>query len=195
MTESGSETTFFSSNREQRLWIWTLIVVAAIYSTLGLTATLAETLRERGMFTNAFIIAFFLMLAAVLTQGLRVRPRGVEIGIGIGIAAVYMMVFARMGIIERTHLFEYSIVATLIYEALKERVSHGRHVRVPALLAILISSLIGVADECIQLFLPSRVFDPIDMGFNALASLMAVIANVSLGWARSRWGQRSGWVG
>ena len=177
----------FSSAREKRLWVWTLVVVAAIYSTLGLTATLATTLLEAGIFTNAFIVAFFLMLVAVLTQGLRVQPRGVEISIGIGIAAVYLMVFARMGIVERTHLFEYSVVATLIYEALKERISQGRIVRVPALLAILISSLIGVVDECIQWFLPSRVFDLIDMGFNALASLMAVIANVVLTWARSWW--------
>jgi hypothetical protein len=177
----------FSSDREKRLWVWTLILVATIYSTLGLTATLAETLLEAGMFTNAFVIAFFLMLIAVLTQGLRVRPRGIEIGIGIGIAAIYIMVFARMGIVERTHLFEYSIVATLIYEALKERVSQGRHVRVPALLAILISSLVGVIDEIIQLFLPSRVFDPIDIGFNALASFMAVLANVVLTWARTKW--------
>ena len=177
----------FSSDREKRLWVWTLIVVAAIYLTLGLTAMLAEVLLGSGMFTNAFIAAFFLMLIAVLTQGLRARPRGVEIGVVIGIAAVYLMVFARMGIVERTHLFEYSIVATLIYEALKERASQGRIVRVPALLAILISSLIGVIDEVIQLFLPNRVFDPIDMGFNALASLMAVLANVVLTWARTWW--------
>jgi hypothetical protein len=169
-----------------------LAVVAAIYSTLGLTATLANALLEAGVFTNAFIAAFFLMLIAVLTQGLKARPRGFEIGVGIGIVAVYLMVFARMGIVERTHLFEYSIVATLIYEALKERARQGRHVRVPALLAILLSSLIGVIDEVIQLFLPSRVFDPIDMGFNTLASSMAVIANVALTWTRTWWqGQRA----
>lgn len=179
----------FTSKREKRLWVWTLVVVAAIYSTLGLTSLLAEALLEAGIFTNAFITAFFLMLIAVLTQGLRVQPRGVDIGVGIGIAAVYIMVFARMGIVERTHLFEYSVVATLIYEALKERVSHGRIVRAPALLAILISSLVGVVDEFIQIFLPSRVFDPIDIGFNALASLMAVIANLALTWARTWWQQ------
>ncbi|NJN44678.1 MAG: hypothetical protein HC806_08155 [Anaerolineae bacterium] len=126
----------FTSKREQRLWVWTLVVVAAIYSSLGLTATLTETLLEAGMFTNAFITAFFLMLIAVLTQGLRVRPRGVEIGVSIGIAAVYLMVFVRMGIVERTHLFEYSVVATLIYEALKSGPARDDAVRVPALIAV-----------------------------------------------------------
>lgn len=180
----------FTSQREWRFWVWTLVVVAAIYSTLGLTATLAEMLRERGLFEGTFVFAFFLMLVAVLTQGLKARPRGVEIGIGIGIAAVYLMVFARMGIVERTHLFEYSVVATLIYEALKERAGQGRYVRMPALVTILVTSLIGTIDEGIQFFLPSRVFDPIDMGFNALAGFMAVIANVALTWARTWWQRR-----
>ena len=165
-------------------------MVAAIYSTLGLTSILAEALLEAGIFNNTFIIAFFLMLVAVLTQGLKARPRGVEIGVGIGVAAVYLMVFARMGIVERTHLFEYSIVATLIYEALKERAGNGYQVRVPALLAILITSLVGVVDEFIQLLLPNRVFDIIDMGFNTLASVMGVTANAALTWARTWW-QRS----
>ena len=165
-------------------------MVAAIYSTLGLTATLAESLRDNKLISVSFIFAFFLTWAAILTQGLKVRPRGTEIGVGLGIAAVYLMAFARMGIPERTHVFEYSVVAVLVHEALTERVSQGRHVRAPALLAIIISSLIGVIDEYIQLLLPSRVFDPIDMGFNALASVMGVTANTSLAWARAWWQRR-----
>ncbi|NJN44679.1 MAG: hypothetical protein HC806_08160 [Anaerolineae bacterium] len=42
-------------------------------------------------------------------------------------------------------------------------------------------------DEGIQFLLPSRVFDPIDIGFNALAGFMAVTGNVALTWARSGW--------
>jgi len=41
-----------------------------------------------------------------------------------------------------------------------------------------------VLDEGIQALLPSRVFDPIDILFNALAGLMAVLASVALAWAR-----------
>jgi len=116
----------FTSKREQRLWVWTLVVVAAIYSTLGLTATLANTLLDQGLFGAVFFYAFLVIWVAVLTQGLRVQPRGIEIGVGFGIVAVYMMVFARMGIPERTHLFEYTVVATLIYEALKATSAHLR---------------------------------------------------------------------
>ena len=37
---------FFSSDRERRLWGWTLAVVGAIYSTLGLAGTLAGALSQ-----------------------------------------------------------------------------------------------------------------------------------------------------
>jgi VanZ family protein len=89
-----------------------------------------------------------------------------------------------MGIPERSHLIEYGVVAVFIYEALMERASQGRRVPVPALLAILTTSLFGVLDECIQAILPSRVFEPTDILFNVLAALMAIVASVTLGWTR-----------
>ena len=36
----------FTSDRERRLWLWTLAVLVAIYSTLGLARALVEGLRE-----------------------------------------------------------------------------------------------------------------------------------------------------
>lgn len=79
---------------------------------------------------------------------------------------------------------EYGVLAVFVYEALTERASQGRRVPVPALLAALATSLLGVLDECILAFLPSRVFEPIDILFNVLAAVMAVFAMVALGWAR-----------
>lgn len=179
----------FTSDRERRLWLWTLAVVVAIYSTLGLARTLAEELRNRDLFDSVFIFGFLLIGAAVLTLGLKTRPGGAEIGVALGVVAAYIMVFARMGIPEeRTHLFEYSVVAVLIYEALKERASRGRPVPRPALLAIATAALVGAVDEGIQVLLPSRVFDPVDIGFNALAALMAVAASLALARAR-QWRQ------
>ena len=85
---------------------------------------------------------------------------------------------------ERSHLIEYGVVALFIHEALTERASQGRRVPAPALLAVLATGLIGVIDECIQLLLPSRVFDPLDMLFNVLAAVMALAACSALYWAR-----------
>lgn len=176
---------FFSSEREKRLWVWTAIVVAAIYSTLALARTLAVALRGTGLGEGLFAFCCLLVLAMVVTQGLKTRPGRLEIGVALGVATAYLLVFARMAVpTERSHLIEYGIVALLIYEALLERVSQGRRVPVPAVLAILAASLIGVIDESIQAIIPSRVFDPVDIFFNVLAAVMAVSASVALGWAR-----------
>ncbi len=175
---------FFASRRERRLWAWALVVVVAIYATLGLTSTLVGMLDNQELLAVAFLACMFLVGATVVTQGLKTRPRGVEIGVALGIAVVYLMVFVRMAIPERSHLIEYSVVAVFIYEALTERASQGRRVPVPAVLAILATSLVGVLDECIQAFLPSRVFHLQDILFNVLAAVMAVVAMKALSWAR-----------
>ena len=182
----------FSSRRERRLWAWTLLVVVAIYSTLGLAWTLAGALRDSGLLDRSLPVLMFLMGmvlvgATIVTRGLKVRPGGVEVAVALGVATAYFMVFVRIAILEeRTHLIEYSVVAGLIHEALTERASQGRRVPLPALLAFLAAALIGVLDEGIQAFLPSRVFDPQDMLFNVLAAAMAVAAGAALAWARRR---------
>ena len=177
----------FSSDRERRLWVWTLAVVLAIYATLGLAQTLAGALRERGLLAAFFILGMLLVGATILTQGLKTRPGGAEIAVALGVATAYFMVFVRMANpAERTHLIEYGVVAVFIYEALSERLSQGRRVPVPALLAILATALFGVLDECIQAILPSRVFELRDILFNVLAAVMAVVASMALGWARRR---------
>ena len=175
---------FFSSDRERRLWCWTLAVVVAIYSTLGLASTLADVLRSQGLMAWGFLFGMLLVGATILTQGLKTRPGGVEIGVALGIGVVYYLVFLRLAIPERSHLIEYSVVAVFVYEALAERACNGRRVPFPSLLAILVTSLIGAIDEFIQMFLPSRHFHLEDILFNFLAALMAVAALVTLGWTR-----------
>ena len=178
----------FSSARERRLWIWTAVVVAAIYSTLGLARTLVDYLGNDFISVGLFLAGCLLVLATVVTQGLRVRPGGAEIAVALGVAAAYLLIVVRMSVpTERSHLVEYGVVAVFIHEALTERADRGRRVPVPALLAIVAASLVGVIDEGIQRFIPSRVFDPVDILFNVLAATMAVTASVALRWAR-RWG-------
>ena len=177
---------YFSSERERRLWLWALAVVVAIYSTLGLAGTLGGLLRDRDLLDGFFVFAAILVLVTIVTQGLKARPGGVEIATALGVAAVYIMVFVRMGIPEeeRTHLIEYGVVAALVHGALMERAGQGRPVPVPALLALAITSLLGWIDEGIQALLPNRVYDIRDVGFNALAGLMAIASSLALAWAR-----------
>lgn len=175
----------FSSPRERRLWIWTLVVVGAIYSTLVLAKPLAGVLGDRNVIAGVFVLGMLLVGLAVVVLAWRTRPGNIEIGIGLGVIAAYFLVLFRITAPgERSHLIEYSVVAALIYQALQERASQGRRVPTPALLALLTTSLIGTLDETIQIFLPSRVFDPEDILFNILASLMAVTASAALNWAK-----------
>jgi hypothetical protein len=175
----------FVSGRERRLWLWTLAIIVAIYATLGLAGTIAEVLGEGG-FLDAilFLLGMALVGVTVLAHGLGRGPRGGEIVIALGVATVYFMALFRMTLAERSHLIEYGVVAVLILEALGERASQSHVVRAPALLAIVSTGLVGALDEGIQLFLPSRVFDPVDIVFNFLAAAMAVGASLALGWVR-----------
>ena len=178
----------FSSPRERRLWLWCAAVVAAIYSTLGLAGTLAETLREYELLDASVLVLFamFLLGATILTLGIRVRPGGAEIAVLLGLTFVYLLLFLRttVGPAERTHLMEYGVLGVFVHEALAERVSQGRRVPVPAVVAVVLTAALGVVDEGIQWFLPNRVFDPVDMLFNFLAATTSVAAVVVLGWAR-----------
>jgi VanZ family protein len=57
---------------------------------------------------------------------------------------------------------------------------------VPAVLALAVTVLLGTFDEIIQWIIPNRVFDIIDVGFNAFAAVMAIVASVALTLVR-RW--------
>ena len=52
--------------------------------------------------------------------------------------------------------------------------------------AVVATALLGWLDEGIQWLLPKRVYDRLDVGFNALAGLAAVSAILFMEWAR-RW--------
>lgn len=161
----------------------------AIYSSIGLAGTLARVLREQDLLGVAFGAGLLIVIAAVVGIAVHTRPRAGEIWVAVGVVAVYGMVIVRMGVtsLERTHLFEYGLLAVLIYEALLERRRNEWRVPVPAVLAVLITALLGWADEGVQALLPNRVYDLRDVAINALAGVVATTARIALGWAR-RWG-------
>lgn len=182
----------FTSGRERKLWAFTAAVVVAIFATLGLARTLSDELRNRGLLDNTFFFAFVVLVVAVVIRALKLRRGGPEIFVILATVIVYLMMFLRIASPEeRTHLLEYGVVALLIHEALIERASNGAHVPRPAILAIVSTSVIGAVDECIQLVIPSRVFDPIDLGFNTLAATVAVGATLVLSHVRQATDHRS----
>lgn len=175
----------FSSGRERELWIWALLTQVAIYSTLSPAQHLAAALRERNLL-EITTTAFLLLVGAIIAaRWARTRPGRREVGAALGVLAVYLATLTRMPVPEaRSHLFEYGLVATLIYHALLERRINGRSVPAPALTAAVVTGLLGWLDEGIQALLPNRVYDITDVGLNVAFALMAIVANVVMAWAR-----------
>jgi len=177
----------FKSKRERRLWFWVLIVMLAIYSTLGLAGSLAGMLREQDLLGFLFFFCFLMIVAAIIASGLQRRAGKREIWVTFGIVAVYGMMFFRIGSMEeRTHLFEYGVVAILIHQALIQRRIHDGRVPAPAVLAVAFASLLGWIDEGIQAVLPNRVYDIVDVGANFISAFMAVAASELVRWSRKR---------
>lgn len=175
----------FVSRRERWLWACAALVVSAVYLTLGVVRGLLQPLEASGWGPWLFLSGCFLVLVFVLTQGMTVLPRWPEIVAGVGIAVVYGFIFMSIAKPEeRMHLIIYSIVALLIYAALLERPVLGRRVFASSIVVVMVTTVLGLVDECLQLALPDRVFDVRDILYDALAATMAVTANTSLRWAR-----------
>ncbi len=174
-------TSLFTSARERRLWFWALAVIVAIYATLGWARVLVDALRERGLLRVSFAGVVVLLVAAIVWQWLRARPDWRDIGVALGVGLAYWVAFLRIeNPAERTHLIEYGILAALIHMALQERARKGRPVPMPAALTVGVTALLGLADEGIQAVLPNRVFDWIDVFFNAFAGFMVIVARLAL---------------
>jgi hypothetical protein len=177
----------FKSKLEKRLWFCTLAILFAIYATAGIAHPISYYLREKGLLTIIFITGFSLILIALFLVGIKNKPNTIVIGTLFGVIGVYTLVFVRIEIPEeRTHVIEYSIVAALIYQALLERKKRGGHSYYPAILTILVTSIMGLIDEVIQYVLPNRIFDFKDILFNTLSGLLAVGSSIVLSWAQKR---------
>ena len=170
----------FKSSREKRLWVLAGLVMATIFSTLFVGQPLANLVSDQDIQAAIFVLVMILIGIAILMHALAHKSGKLELIIIIGLAAVYILLFLRLGIPERSHLLEYSILAIFIHKALIERYIKTRNNLKPALTAFLLAASVGVIDECLQLFLPNRVFDPIDILFNTLTILMAIGVHVLL---------------
>lgn len=173
----------FNSKREKRLWLWALVVLLAIFSTLFAGRPLADLFANQDAQAVIFLLGMLLVGSAMLIHALKTKPDKFEVAVWVGITAVYIMFILRLGLPERSHLIEYSVLAILIHKALKERIN-SEGIMKPALLALIITFLIGVLDECLQLFIPDRHFDPTDIVFNGIAVSMAIGSSAIISWIR-----------
>lgn len=140
-------------------------------------------------------IAFGVGLLLALTAGIGIalgRPSTTRLWVGLAVASACLMIGVRAGVptLERTHLFEYGLLAVLLYEAMNERRANGAGVRFPGPLVIVVTAGLGWLDEAVQGFVPGRVYDLRDVAVNAIAAAGAVTAIAALRWGQGVWQRR-----
>ncbi len=166
----------FTSQKERRLWMWALLTLLAIFATLFLGGRVIDFMVNKRIIEQSTFYLFLLLVFAFILSGFRNLNRRYEYWIYAGALAVFAMAILRLGlsVSERSHMVEYGLLAILIYKALLERKKKEKTLQYPFLIAIIITGIVGTLDECIQYFLPYRVFDFVDIGFNFFAAFLGV---------------------
>jgi len=182
------------SAEERRWWRISWAYVAAIYLSLYPLQFALDFLRERNLLRLS-LAALALVLAGVAVRVLARRCAGRrEWLVLVLVGATYALAAMRMPIVqERLHLAEYGLLALAFRRALALRAaaSGGR----PGALgtaagAAGLAALAGLVDELIQGVLPNRQYDLRDVGFNAGAAVLALVAAGALAGARASDGRR-----
>ncbi len=176
----------FKTALEKRYWSYALFIYVAILSSIVLGAPFQKWLWGQEVQLVLFLLGMLLTGITLLVFGLRLRPGKTELILWLGFAAIGVLLMFRLGAAERSHLMEYGVLAIFIYKALSERRGTEASYLVTALLAFVITSLLGALDEGIQSLVPQRVFDPEDILFNILAAFLATGGSLVINWARKK---------
>lgn len=149
------------------------VLLLSIYSTLAFIRRVTNALRDAGQLKTVVAIAFGLAAVAVIallirTPALR-KPKTVLL-IAAAAAIYALVVWPMESPEEKLHFIEYGIVGVLWFLSLPDAWSTPKRY-VTAALATVAS---GWLDEGIQALIPERYYDLRDVGFNALAGLMAL---------------------
>lgn len=174
----------FTSKREKNLWLWALVIITTIFSTLFIWQPLLQLFGSQNIQAAIFVLGMLLIGLAILSHALKSGQKKVDIAIVFGVAAVYVLFFFRLGLAERSHIMEYSVLAILIHKAILERLGNRKPNFVKALIAFCITFIVSLLDEGLQLIIPSRVFDFYDIAFNAFAIASAITIKLLFLWMK-----------
>ena len=176
---------YFVSKREKRYWLFSFVVMMAILSTtLFIERPFQRLLVDQNVQFWIFLSGLTLTGVTIIYYAFKTKSGRYEVVVWIGMAATGIMLFFRLGAAERSHIMEFSVLALFIHLALNERNLNQKLVIHPALLAFILTVLIGVFDEGIQYFLPDRVFDTNDIIFNVMAAGGAIGGMIFIRWVR-----------
>lgn len=151
------------------------VVLLGIYSTLAVARTITNALRDANLLRVSVGVVFglvtiVLVLGVVRSPALR-SPR-VLISAAVVALAYVLVIWPMDSPEEKLHFVEYGVVAVLAFFASPLQWPEPRRI----VAAALFTGAAGWLDEGIQALLPSRYYDLRDVGFNALAGVMALSA-------------------
>lgn len=164
----------FNSKREKHLCLLVGIVSLAILATVFTSAPLLDLLADQNIQAVFFLTGMAFTALTIFTVA--VSPKSLKLVVvgTLALITIYLMFFLRLGLAERSHLIEFSVLAALVFKALSERFQGNISSLKVAGYSFMLCFLFGILDEGIQYFVPSRVFDPVDILFNGLAITFAL---------------------
>lgn len=148
-------------------------LLLTIYSTLWVIREITNAMRERGLLKPAVGFAFAFAAVTVITLLIRTpalrKPKTLLL---VATAAIIyaLVIWPMESPEEKLHFIEYGIVGVLWFLSLPEAWPTTKKYGVAALATV----ASGWLDEGIQALIPTRYYDLRDVGFNALAGLMAL---------------------
>ena len=149
------------------------LLLISIYSTLYVARRITETIREAGMLrvmvASAFVLAAVMVITLIIKNPALRKPRVVLMLI-IAAALYAAVIWPMSSPEEKLHFLEYGTVGVLAFLS----TSDAWTTRKRFIFAALFTVAAGWLDEGIQALLPNRYYDLRDVGFNALAGLMAL---------------------
>jgi len=163
-----------------------MTILIGIFLGLLVGRPLLEQLKSPDLQAGIFLLGMISIGTCTVLYGLVSKPKTTELILLVGILTVYLLLFLRLGLPERSHLIEYSALCLSIHQALLERKRQGKKLAYVGFFAFAITSLIGLIDEMVQIFMPNRVFDMNDILFNCLAAFMAIASSMSIQYFRQK---------
>jgi hypothetical protein len=152
------------------------IAAVILLATIPVVRPVAESLRSNGYLRATTLAAGgFVSVAAAIAVFRAARARRLRRPLVLVVAAtLYAIAFFSAALPEeRIHLVEYAVLGLLALRVVRPGLP-GVLDRVIA--ATLLAFLVGWIDEAIQGLLPSRVYDPRDVGLNFLGAALAIAA-------------------
>lgn len=176
----------FVSAREKRYWIYAVLVTLGIYSSLFLGPAILKIMDTQSIQALIYGVGLILILITIFLFAIG-DDKWARLPVLVGILAVYMLLFLRLAMAERTHLIEYSVLTVFILKALNERKRVSHRPSSPQVWAFVLAVSIGILDEIFQLLLPERIFDFNDILFNTGAVLLVLSTQWFVQYAKKKW--------